>query len=72
MAAHLPQEVLFWNQARDLNWNVSVYLCPTGEGATTAEYYESLGNDVNGHIIASYCPPPQAVNPEYAEMLPGC
>jgi len=66
MAAHLPQEVLFWNQAKDLNWDVGAYLCPTGEGATTAEYQESLGKGVNGHIIISYCPPPQAVNPEYA------
>ena len=66
LSAHLSQEVLFWRQAKDLDFNVKAYLCPTGEGATTAEYVKSLGDDVNGHMVVSYCPPPQAVNPDYA------
>ena len=65
LSAHLAQEVLFWRQAKDLDFNVKAYLCPTGEGVTTEEYLQSLGDAVNGHMVVSYCPPIK-VNPDYA------
>jgi branched-chain amino acid transport system substrate-binding protein len=65
LSGYLAQEVLFWRQAKDLNFNVKAYLSPTGEGVTTGEYQQSLGDAVNGHLVTSYCPPVQ-VNPKYA------
>ncbi len=62
---YLTDVTLFRRQCKELNFNVKAYI-GLGGGISMDDFYKALGNDVNGLVDMSFCPPPDAVNPKYA------
>ena len=62
---YLTDGILFWKQAKMLNFDVKAFV-GTGGGLSMNEYGDALGDNANGVIDTSFCPPSDTVNRKYA------
>ena len=62
---YLTDLILFWRQCKELNFDVKAFV-GLGGGASMNDFYDALGHDVDGLMDTSFCPPSDAVNPNYA------
>ncbi|NIM97916.1 MAG: ABC transporter substrate-binding protein [candidate division Zixibacteria bacterium] len=62
---YLTDGILFWRQAKELNFNVKAFV-GTGGGPSMYDYGDALGDDATGVIDTSFCPPSDTVNRNYA------
>jgi len=63
---YLVDFILYWRQAKEFDLNVPAFF-DLGGGTALSDFIDAVGvKDADGAIGVSFCPPPDAVNPEYA------